>query len=290
MALYLDFETVDDLNWQYMPSKSGVDGSPYYEGWPKQSAAARDQLEARLDVPFGPTLDEYLDIFPAAGDGTPVHLFIHGGYWRAFTAKEFSFVANRLVEQGISVVLNSYSLCPKVTIDEIVRQNQAAVAWLMRHAAEFGGDPSNITVSGHSAGGHLAAMMAQTNWAGEYGLDASALRAVIGISGLYDLRPFRYTDLQTHLQFTGDQIERCSPLFHVKGDGPPTWLVVGADETPEFHRQSDAYAEALHQAGGTVERFSVEAANHFIVMDGFNEPDSRLFKLIVELARNGPSG
>jgi len=285
VGLYLDFDTVDELNWQYLPSKSGVDGTPYYEGWPIQSAATRQALDCRLDVPFGPTLDEHLDIFPADGANTPVHMFIHGGYWRAYTAKEFSFVANRLVEQGISVVVNNYSLCPKVTIDEIVRQNQAAIKWLMQHAGDFGGDPANITLSGHSAGGHLAAMAALTDWAGDYGVDAGGLRGIVAISGLYDLRPFRYTDLQTHLQFTGDQIQRCSPLFHVRGGMPPTWVIVGADETPEFHRQADAFTEATRAAGNKVERISVEGTTHFSVMDGFNDPQSQLFGLICDLAK-----
>jgi len=287
MGLYRDFASVDELNWQYLPSKSGVDGTPFYEGWPKQSAATREALECRLDVPFGPTLDERLDIFPAAGTATPVHMFIHGGYWRAFTAKQFSFVADALVARGISVVVNSYSLCPKVTIDEIVRQNRAAVRWLMDHAGAFGGDPANITLSGHSAGGHLAAMAALADWPGEYGVDGRALRGIVGISGLYDLRPFRYTDLQTHLQLDAEQIERCSPLFHVRAGMPPTWLVVGGDETPEFHRQADAFGEAMAAAGNAVERFSVEGASHFTVMNGFNEPASRLFKLISGLALEG---
>lgn len=284
MPIYRDFETVEDLNWQYLPSRSGVDGAPFYEGWPKQSEATRKALDSQLDVLFGPTLDEYMDIFPAPGTGNPVHMFIHGGYWRAFTAKDFSFVADALVARGITVVVNSYALCPKVTIDEIVRQNRAALRWLFEYADEFGGDTANITVSGHSAGGHLAAMTSLTDWPGDYGVSGEPLRGIIGISGLYDLRPFRYTDMQAHLQFTGDQIQRCSPLFHVKKELPPSWLVVGGDETPEFHRQADAYAEALGEHGNQVERFSVDGASHFTVMDGFNDTSSALFDLIAGLA------
>ncbi len=281
MSLYLEFDTVDELNWQYLPSKSGIDGTPYYEGWPEQSASLRDTLNCELDVPFGPTLDEHLDIFPARCEGAPVHMFIHGGYWRAFTSKEYSFVAQRLVEHGITVAVNNYALCPNVTIDEIVRQNRAAVKWLTENVGEFGGDPDNITLSGHSAGGHLAAMAMLTDWQGEYGLAGTPLRGVIGISGLYDLRPLRYTDLQTHLQLTGDQIQRNSPLFHVTETPCPVWLVVGGDETPEFHRQSDAFADALGEAGSRAVRISVEGANHFTVMNGFGDVESELFRLIV---------
>ena len=286
MGLYRDFETVDDLNWQYLPSKSGVDGSPYYESWPQESAAARAELECRENVRFGPTIDEYLDIFPATREGAPVHLFIHGGYWRVFSAKDFSFVARELVDQGVTVVLNNYSLCPKVTMDEVVRQNRAAVKWLVDHAAEFGADPTNITVSGHSAGGHLTAMTAVADWQRDYGLDANPVKAAIGISGLYDLGPFPYTDLQSHLQLTHEQIQRNSPINLVGGSLPPLWLVVGATETPEFHRQSDAFAEVLERAGERVERVTVEDTNHFTVLQGLKDPKSRLFQIIRDACLN----
>jgi len=287
MKLYRDFSSVDDLNWQYLPSKSGVDGSPYYDSWPNESEAVRQDLDYRADVPFGPTMDEYLDIFPASQKDAPVHLFIHGGYWRVFSPKDFSFVARELVAQGITVALNNYSLCPKVTIDEVVRQNRAAVKWLVDNAADFGGDPANITVSGHSAGGHLSAMAALADWQGEYGLEGHALKGVIGISGLYDLGPFPYTDLQSHLQFTREQIERNSPINQVRSPLPPVWLVVGSDETPEFHRQADAFAHALDGAGNRVERITVEDTNHFSVMQGFKDPKSRLFKLIRDACLDG---
>ena len=282
MKLYLDFETVDELNWQYLPSKSGVDGSPYYEGWPAESEIARRELDCVENVPFGPTLDEYLDIFPAGSTDrpAPVHLFIHGGYWRVFGAKDFSFVARDLVAQGVMVVVNNYSLCPKVTVGEIVRQNRAAVKWLVEHAAEYGGDPDNITVSGHSAGGHLTAMVALADWEGDYGLKDNPVKGAFGISGLYDLGPFPYTDMQPSLQLTREQVERNSPVLQVGGKLPPLWLLVGADETPEFLRQSDAFAEALVLSGNRAERINIAGANHFQVMEGFKDTGSELFQLI----------
>ena len=159
----------------------------------------------------------------------------------------------------------------------------------MDHAADFGGDPGNITVSGHSAGGHLTAMTTLADWKGEYGLEGNPVRAAFGISGLYDLGPFPYTDLQSHLQLTREQIERNSPINQVRSPSPPVWLVVGADETPEFHRQSDAFAQVLDGAGNRVERITVENTNHFSVMQGFKEPKSELFKLIRDACLDGAS-
>ena len=280
MKLYLDFETVDDLNWHYLPSKSGVDGSAYYESWPAESAIARGDLECIENVPYGPTLDEHLDIFPAKEPNAPVHLFIHGGYWRVFSPKDFSFVARELVAQGVTVALSGYSLCPKVGIGEIVRQNRAAVKWLVDNIAGYGGDPGNITVSGHSAGGHLTAMAVLADWQGEYGLKENPIKAAVGVSGVYDLRPFPYTEVQASLQLSREEIDRNSPIYHVRGDLPPIALLVGGDETPEFLRQNDAFADVLARSGNRVERLDIAGANHFEVMDGYKDPESELFRML----------
>ena len=149
----------------------------YVDSFLSNSARVRKTLAPRLDVPFGPTTAETLDIYPAARPDAPIHMFIHGGYWHSLSSKEFSFVAEDLVAAGVTVVINNYALCPDVTITEIVRQNRAAVAWLYRNAATFGGNRSRIHVSGHSAGGHLTAMLLMTDWERDFGLPPDSSRA-----------------------------------------------------------------------------------------------------------------
>jgi len=255
------------------------DSAQRIQGWVSRSAAARETMHCRLGVRFGPTREEYLDIFPA-GDGAPVHVFIHGGYWRRFSAREHSFVVPALVQAGIAVLVVNYALCPSVTIDEIVRQVRAAVAWAYANAAAFGGDPGRITVSGHSAGGHLVGMALSTDWPGAYDLPADTLKAGIAISGLFDLAPFPYSFLQPALQLDWAQVRRNSPLGLVPAVGAAMVAAVGGAESAEFRRQSRAYADAW--PGGRY--LEIPDRNHFTVLEELERPDSRLFRTVVDLA------
>ena len=133
-------------------------------GGPQSSALARSQLRGQLDVRYGEQPGEALDVFAARQPNSPVLVFIHGGYWRALDKSDVSFVAPAFVDAGAMVVVPNYALCPAVTIETIALQLTRALAWAWRHAAEHGGDPQRIAVAGHSAGGHLAAMMLSCRW------------------------------------------------------------------------------------------------------------------------------
>jgi arylformamidase len=280
MRLYRNFATQDEIDRQYNPSAAVPDASERIQGWNERSTAVRSSLTCRLGIKFGPTREEYLDIFPA-GDRAPVHVFIHGGYWRRFTAPEHSFVAPALVQAGVAVVVVNYALCPAVTIDEIVRQVRASIAWTYDHAASFGGDPARITVSGHSAGGHLTAMALLTDWAGVYDRPADLVKGGVAISGLFDLAPFPWSYLQPALQLDWAQVARNSPILHVPVSGPPLVAAVGGDESDEFRRQSHTYAD-LWPGGRYLE---LPGKNHFTVLEELESSASPLFRTILEIAR-----
>ncbi|RYY58519.1 MAG: alpha/beta hydrolase, partial [Comamonadaceae bacterium] len=168
--LYRDFETQEQIDAQYDTAIPVADRAAEMRHYAERSAHARAALRGELRVPYGPTRAETLDIFPADAPGAPVFVFIHGGYWRALSAQDFSCVALGLQRRGITVVVPDYALCPAVTLDEIVRQVRAACAWVLRNIGAHGGDPRRVAVGGSSAGGHLAAMCLQTEWARDYGL------------------------------------------------------------------------------------------------------------------------
>lgn len=246
------------------------------------SERARADLKNHLDLRYGPTLHETLDIFPGEKDG-PVVIFIHGGYWRSLTSKEFSLAAPGLVARGATVVVPNYALLPSVTIDEIVRQMRTAVAWTHANIAKYGGNPNKIIVSGHSAGGHLTSMVLGTDWETMFGLTASPVAGGFSISGLFDLRPLALTWMQPDFRFTPEQILRNSPLLNLPANAPKLVVTYGVDQPSEFARQSDEYFEAWTTAGLSGEHWPREGHNHFSELEAFGDGESELVSRILGL-------
>ena len=288
MKLYGDFTTQEEIDREY-DIESALDMPPYIKWLVEGSAQAREDLDCDLDVRFGPTLDETVDIFPARHSAAPVLVFIHGGWWRLLSSKEVSLVARGPVAHDVTVVVMNYSLCPKVTIAEITRQSRAVLAWLHQHAVSYNGDPERIFVAGHSAGGHQVGMLAITDWSGEYGLPANLMKGGIPISGLFDLRPFRYSWLQPKLLLTHEVIERESPLFHIPKQErrPPLLVTLGGDESAEFHRQSATFIDAWRAAGGEAELLDQPGKDHITAIAGFEDPESALCRAVVKFMGPG---
>lgn len=286
--LYRNFSSQEEIDREYNVSLT-VDFAPYAEFCRRESENTRAARSAELGVGFGPTLDETLDIFPAAAANAPVLVFIHGGYWhRPVDSRLFSFAARLLPDDGVTVVVSNYSLCPKVSVDEITRQSRAAVAWLYRNVERFGGDPARIFVSGHSAGGHQVGTLAATDWAGEYGLPTDLIKGAFAISGLFDLRPFRYSWLQPTIQLSHETILRQSPLFHVPAadrQAPPFIAAAGSDESSEFHRQAEAFLNAWVENGHHGRALRLPDKDHFSAIDGFVDRDSVLYRELLALIR-----
>jgi arylformamidase len=284
-ALYRQFTTQAEIDAQYDVERSVPDFTVYARHYVDESRLARHRLRCTLDVPYGPTRDETLDIFPAGAPGAPVFVFIHGGYWRMLSSKEFSCVALGLHELGITTVVVNYALCPKVSIDEITRQMRAAVAWVLRRIDRHGGDPARVVLGGHSAGGHLTAMCLQTDWAGDYGLPTDPLAGAVMISGLFDLRPLRWSNMQPMLQLDDGVIRRNSPLFHVRRCATPALISWGGDEPGEFRRQSDDFLAAWQAAGNRARRWPQAGRNHFDAIYGFEDARSPLAQWIAQAVR-----
>jgi arylformamidase len=281
-ALYRDFSTPAEIDAQYNAGAAVADAGSYLRGYAERSRDVRSRLKCELDIAYGPTLDETLDIFPADRPGAPVFVFIHGGYWRGFSSKDFSCVATGLHAAGITTVVPNYSLCPKVTIDEITRQSRAAVAWTLRHIGDHGGDPARVAVGGHSAGGHLGAMCLEARWDEDYGLARDPLAAAVLVSGLYDLEPLRHSYLQPSIRLDDGIVARNSPLFAVRSCATPVLVTWGGDESAEFARQSTSFHDAWRGAGNASELLPQPGANHFSATDGFEDPSSPICRWLVE--------
>jgi arylformamidase len=219
-----------------------------------------------------------VDVFPAAGPNPgPVHVFFHGGYWKMNHKHEFGFVANPFVASGAAVVVVEYALIPTVDMAELVRQSRAAMAWVWRNAASFGGDAGRIHVSGHSAGGHLTAMMMATDWpAFEPGLPADLVKTGCAISGIYDLEPIRLCFMNEELHFTPEQVASYSPVLLEPRGGGTLLLPVGAMEGNEFIRQSEDLAAAWSAKGIDARAWIMPGHHHFSIINQYIDANSEL--------------
>ena len=236
------------LDRQYRVTEQVPDFADYFAELDASSDRAAEALDCELDVAYGDGPGEKLDIFLVRGQGAPIHVFIHGGYWRAFDKSGHRFVARPLVGAGVAAILPNYDLCPKVTMDDIVRQNRAAIAWTYKNAERFGGDRDRLYVSGHSAGGHLTGMMMSTDWT-RYGLPPDAIKGGVAISGLHDLEPIRLCFLNEDVRLDPDMAHRNSPIHNIPKSAPPQIITVGGKESDEFRRQSRDYCDAWTAAG-----------------------------------------
>ena len=279
--LYRNFRSRAEIDAQYDVEASVDDFGAYVEFFLANSERVRRKLDPTLDIAYGPTAAEHIDIYPARTADAPLHMFIHGGYWHSLGSKDFSFVAEGLVEAGVAVAVLNYDLCPNVTITEIVRQNRAAVKWLHENARRYRCDPDRISVSGHSAGGHLTAMLMATDWAGAYSLPRDVVKSGCTISGLFDLAPFEHSWLQPLLRLNADEVDRNSPIRHIPRDAGPLIVTLGGAESAEFHRQTQDFLAAWTRAGLQGTYLDLPGANHFTVLEGYMDQHSPLCAAIL---------
>ena len=254
------------------------DHPQYMARWTESSARARERMTGYRECRYGDGAGETIDLFPARkGDGTCM-MFIHGGYWRSLDKKDFSFLAPAWVDAGVSLAVVNYDLCPRVSMEEIVRQMLRASRWLWLHCEDYGMDQDRLYVSGHSAGGHLTAMLMAAVWpVFDPRLPKDLWKGGLAISGLYDLRPLMEVDfLQTDLRLDAESAMRLSPAFLPPASRAPVMTCVGGGESSEFLRQNTLLGERWRSVfAGDI---AMPGKNHFSVMDGLAEPSSPLFQ------------
>lgn len=242
--------------------------------------AARLHPNATLDVSYGPDPRQKLDVFPAASPGSPAILFFHGGYWTGGAKESRRFPASTWNTLGVSWISVEYRLTPAVTLDDVVEDARAAVAWFHRNAAHYGCDPSAPHVSGNSAGGHLAAMIGAPSWQASHGLPPVAVKSVTAISGLFELEPLRTTFVNEWLRLDASSSRRNSPIYTPPPPGTPVVVSWGGRESSEFARQSRDYAAACRNSGCSVDEIERPPADHLSIIGELSDPQSPLFKAV----------
>jgi arylformamidase len=262
------------------------DHQDYFDRWARDSAAVRARLPAQLDLAYGDTPGQTLDLFPAApgraGGGAPLLTFIHGGYWQGLDKGDFSYLAPPFVEAGIAFASLNYDLAPAANITQMVDQVRRALAWLAGEAETLGIDRGRIFVSGHSAGGHLALEAASTDWT-RYGRPADLVKGACGVSGVYELLPIRLSYHQDVVGLSEAEVEDLSPLRHVPTAAGPLICAVGEQETEEFLIQQEELIAAWRAKGLDARAVAMPGRQHFTAVDALGEPDHPLFAAMRDL-------
>jgi arylformamidase len=247
------------------------------------SAETRARHQHQLDIAYGPGPRQKLDLFfPDAMDTpAPVHLFVHGGYWRANDRENFHFVAESVVAAGAIAVIVEYPLMPGARMAQLVADVRQAAMWVGTHIAGHGGDPRRISASGHSAGAHLASYLAALA-PHEHGFPGAPIRALLLVSGIYDLRPIATSFLQAEIALTPEEINEWSPYEAMQAPETPITLVVGKAETEPFHLQAQDFAYAAERRGIAVERLTVTGHDHMTIVRDMGVVGSRMAGLVAE--------
>jgi len=248
--------------------------------WQADSAAYRKVARAELDLPYGPGERHRYDLYFAGEAKAPLVVYIHGGYWQRGDRKEYAFVARALNAVGLDVALPSYTLCPAVSVMDIVGELRLCLAAVWQKTRK------HPLVVGHSAGGHLTGAMVATDWSKIAGVPADLVRAGVPISGVFEVAPLVGTTINEALGLDAAAAREVSPmLWPPPPKGRTVVAAVGGAESAEFRRQSRDIVAAWKLAGLACEYLEVPGANHFTVVDELTRPESPLFAKVSTLAR-----
>ena len=276
----------DYCNSEYNARTRVPDHAKYFERWALESRQTRLAEPCVLDIAYGEHPAQRLDMFPALAarhGGAPLLVFIHGGYWRAQDKSDCSYLVPALTRAGAVVAVINYRLVPTVALEELVRDVLSAITWCYLHAGKYGADPQHLYVAGHSAGGHLTAMMLACEWPRWHGaLPPNVVKGGLAISGLFDLEPIMHAKfLNDDLKLNKTRVARLSPAWMKPATHAPLLTAVGGLESDEFKRQNRMISERWR---GVLRRdVQMPERHHFSILDALGEPASPLHQAALEL-------
>ena len=277
-----DMYTEMELEKQYNVRDSRTDyETKIFPDWVSRSLKVQECLSCKLDLSYGLANKQKLDFFPSIKKHSPTLIFFHGGYWQRGDKSVYSFIAEPFVKNNINLIVVGYSLCPIVSITEIVKQSREALIWIWKNSIRLGIDSGQLIVSGHSAGGHITGMIMGTNWTHfSEDLPIDIIKGGVPISALNLLEPILYTTINNSLNMNVEEAKAQSPIFSPPITNAPQLVVCGEAETDEFHRQSNIYFEKFKTEKRKIERYIVPNADHFDEMNDLSNENSEFFQKI----------
>jgi len=271
----------EEMEFHFQPRLAVPDYPRLAEERARVSAVVRARLKSSLNIPYGETPRQVVDIFPAAKPEAPVQLYIHGGYWRSGSKEGSHFLAETFVQAGATVVFLEYDLCPKVTVTDIVRQARAGIVWVYRNIAEYGGDPSRLYLSGNSVGGHLVAMALAYDWEKEEGLPRDMIKAAVAITGVYDLDPVFHIAVNQEVRLTPEVARENSPNLHPPLPHTPLIIAVGGDEPLGWREMSRDFFNLCRKRGVDCQYLEIPGVHHYGINALLGNAESALSRAIL---------
>src|SRR5918997_1951371 len=239
----------DEIRREFDMRVAVPDGASFVESYLRRSDAARTRIRSVRHIRYGPLPRQTLDVFPSRSPAAPVVMFWHGGAWRYQSKDHFSYVAEPLVAAGVTAVLVGYDLHPEVNLRQMMVEACEAISWVCRQIAEYGGDPGQIIISGHSAGAQLAGMALAHDFRPD-DLPRSPVRGALLISGSYDMEPHRHHEGYLDMGLDEGLVHEASPAYNPPLDPDiPLVLAAGANEMPGY----------IWQGGGVCPQWPVPA-------------------------------
>lgn len=268
-----------EQNYNLRSTRDDID--QVVEGWAARSLGTRANADATIGLAYGPDEKDRLDIFRSGARNAPLYVFVHGGYWKSGDKSIYSFIAEPFLNAGIDVALPGYPLCPTVSMSMIAQKITDALAWIYRNAETLAVSADRINLSGHSAGGHLAAQTLCRDLTGlGDDLPADLIKAGIPFSGLYDLEPLLQTTISDKLNLSAEEVAALSPIKLQAVSTAPVLAIVGGAETPEFHRQCEEYLAHLSAQDIRTDRHAEPEVDHFDLLNRLASADSQIFQRI----------
>ena len=269
----------DDIETQFNPRKAVANVDEHAVRFARLSAETRARRKSLFDLRYGGGPLATLDVFPSAEANAPVHVFLHGGYWRGRDKSDYSYIADALVPHGITTVVMNYDLCPQVELPAIVEQVHAGLTWVHEHAREWGADPSRYTASGHSAGAHLIAA-ALARHAHQDTKPPGMPSAALLMSGVYELEPVLSISVNQEIRLRPEQVAPMSPMRHAPCRPVRLTVAVGGAETRGFIGQSEAFARHCAGLGADARFVNLAGRDHYTIMQLLETPDGELAQCI----------
>ena len=277
-------EKIKEIEKSFNPRASVPNYESYLKDSKEKAKLALKSLYGKINIKYGSSPLQKLDVFFKKNTfNLPIHIFIHGGYWRALDKSYHTHMAKPFIENDICFFNINYDLCPKVKLTNIRNQIIKCILWIYNNAQKFNANKNNIVLSGHSAGAHLASLMLNIDWK-KYGVDNSFLKGVALISGIYETELVLNLNINKEIGLSLAEAKKNNPFRLTPKLIVPTIISYGENEPNLWKKQSINYLNFLNQKGFKCKKISCKNNNHFSLIDTLSDHNHKLVKEMINLS------